>query len=417
MNTLQIFGGHPLEGTVAVHGAKNSVLPILAASVLVRGETVLHNCPDLTDVDAAMAILRHLGCTAVREKNTVVIDAANADRFDIPDALMREMRSSVIFLGAVLARTGAAELSLPGGCELGPRPIDMHLKAMRAMNAVIDEEGGDIRCRAGAFGDCVVDLPFPSVGATENSMLAATRTSGTVIIRGAAREPEISDLACFLREIGVQVAGEGTDVVTVGGGNLSAKRTEHRVIPDRIVAATLLSAVAAAGGDVTLEDAVPEHVLTVSDALCRMGCEITSGKGWIRIRCQGRRKDAGTVETAPYPGFPTDAQPPLMAACLRSTGTTVFKENIFTNRYRHAIELCRMGADIQLDGRIARVRGVEALHGAAVTAPDLRGGAALMVAALAAEGMTEISGVQHIDRGYEQPEKILSGLGAEIRRT
>ena len=400
MSAYIIQGGRPLYGTARVHGAKNSVLPILAATVLCRGTSVIHNCPDLSDVRASMAILEHLGCQVDRSGDTITVDASVVTGNDVPDRLMREMRSSVIFLGAMLARTGSAELSMPGGCELGPRPIDLHLSAIRALGAEIREEGGALHCAipGGRLQGCEYALSLPSVGATENAMLCACGAEGTTVITNAAREPEIVDLQTFLRAAGAEVRGAGTSVVTVRGvGGLHGG--EHTVLPDRIVAATLLSAAA------------------VTAVLAEAGCRVRSGPGRVTLRRDQPLKGVRPIRTAPYPGFPTDAQPPIMAALAKGTGTTVLVENMFESRYRHVDELCRMGADIRVEGRVAVVCGVERLHGASLRSADLRGGAALVVAALGAEGSSEITGLAHIDRGYFGLEDTLRSLGAEISRT
>ena len=416
MSILRITGGNSLDGSVAVHGAKNSVLPIMAAALLTRGETVIHNCPNLSDVSAAVKILQHLGCVVSRKADSVYIDSTDILRYDIPDDLMREMRSSVIFLGAILARCGEAILSMPGGCELGPRPIDLHLGAMRALGAEIDEHGGNIICRAATLRGCEINLSLPSVGATENAMIAASRAEGTTIITNAACEPEIWDLARFLNNLGVSITGAGSPTICIIGTKES-RPVEHTVIADRIVTATYLSAAAATRGNVEITGIVPEHISTVTDALKEMGCKIKKGKDSIYIKAsKGKLSAIKPVITKPYPGFPTDAQPPVMAACLAAEGTTVFVENIFENRYRHAGELLRMGADIKLEGRVAMVSGVKKLHAAPVAATDLRGGAALVIAALAAEGTTEISAISHIDRGYDDLHTSLRQLGASIDR-
>ena len=415
MSILRVNGGRRLDGTVKVHGAKNSVLPILAATILSKSDTVIRNCPDLTDVDAAVRILNRLGCSVTRDGDTVCVDSRQMTGCDIPDGLMREMRSSVIFLGAILARTGYAVLSMPGGCELGPRPIDMHLDALRALGADITEHGGNIICKADRLRGCRIDLAFPSVGATENSMLAASRAKGTTVITNAAREPEIWDLQRFLNKIGAKVFGAGSSIITVEGGDFGYS-AEHKVIPDRIVSATYLCCAACCGGRVKVEGIIPNHLQTVCDALEEMGCTVIVGDDYVYIRAEDSLKAIRPVITRPYPGFPTDAQPPLMAACLKAEGTTAFVENIFENRYRHVDELKRMGADIRLEGRIAIVSGVKKLCAAPVTCTDLRGGAALIAAALGAEGESVISEVRHIDRGYENIEKALSEIGADIIR-
>ncbi len=417
MSVYLVEGGRRLEGTARVHGAKNSVLPILAAAVLCPGVSVVHNCPDLSDVRASVSILEHLGCKVERTGDTVTVDASGLTRNDVPDALMREMRSSVIFLGAILARTGAAELSMPGGCELGPRPIDLHLAAIRALGAEIREEGGALHCALphGALRGCQIDLSLPSVGATENAMLCACGAAGTTTINNAAREPEIVDLQAFLRALGADVRGAGTSTVTVTGGKPLHGGT-HTVMPDRIVAATLLSAVAAAGGEAEILGTDYRQLSTVTAILTEAGCRVRSGEQRILLRREDPLQGVRPIRTAPYPGFPTDAQPPVMAALCKGRGTTVFVENMFESRYRHVDELCRMGARIRLEGRVAVVCGVERLHGARLMAADLRGGAALVVAALGAEGESRIEGLSHIDRGYYGLEETLSGLGACIRR-
>ena len=417
MSAYLVEGGRPLRGTARVHGAKNSVLPILAATILCRGVSEVHNCPDLSDVRASISILEHLGCKVSRTGDTITVDASELTQNDVPDALMREMRSSVIFLGAILARTGSAALSMPGGCELGPRPIDLHLAAIRALGAEIREEGGALLCAlpGGHMAGCEINLSIPSVGATENAMLAACGAEGTTVISNAAREPEIVDLQAFLLALGAEVRGAGSSVVTVRGGNV-LHGGEHTVMPDRIVAATLLSAVASAGGEAEILGTDYRQLSTVTAVLAEAGCRIRSGADYITIRRDGLLKGVRPIRTAPYPGFPTDAQPPVMAALTRSEGTTVIVENMFESRYRHVDELCRMGADIRVEGRVAVICGVDRLRGTGLKAADLRGGAALVVAALGADGRSEITGLTHIDRGYYGLDETLRGLGAGITR-
>ncbi len=415
MSKLRICGGRRLEGSLTVQGAKNSVLPILAASLLAGRGTVIHNCPALSDVDAAVVILEHLGCAVSRAEDKIYVDPCRMSGCCIPDSLMREMRSSVFFLGPILARTGEAVLSMPGGCELGPRPIGFHLDALRAMGAEISEKGGNIVCKAPRLRGCRIDLPMPSVGATENAMLAATAADGVTTITNAAREPEIVDLQNYLSALGARVCGAGTPVITVTGG-ICRRFCEYTVMPDRIAAATFMACAASAGGDVTLENVRPGDLDAVSAVFSAMGCELSASGRSLRLKAPERLSAPGTVPTAPYPGFPTDAQPPVMAAALKAAGTTVFVENIFSNRYRHVPELLRMGAEITLEGRVAIVSGRDKLAGAAVEATDLRGGAALVAAAVGAEGVSEVSGIRHLDRGYEHIEDRLRQLGADIVR-
>ncbi len=416
MSAFLVEGGRPLSGSAKVHGAKNSVLPILAATLLGTGESVIHNCPDLSDVTASLAILEHLGCKTRREGDTVMVNAAAPTRWDVPDHLMREMRSSVIFLGAILGRMGAASMSFPGGCELGPRPIDLHLAAIRALGGEIREGAGLLNCTGEHMAGCDITLSLPSVGATENAMLAAVCAVGATTINNAAREPEIVDLQDFLVAMGAKVRGAGSSVITIEGG-VPLHGGEHTVMGDRIVAATYLTAVAAAGGQAEIVGADYRHLSTVTAVLTEAGCQICSEGSRIAIEVTQPLRGVRPVRTAPYPGFPTDAQAPLMAALCKGTGTSVFVENIFESRYRHVDELARMGADIRVEGKVAVVYGVPTLRGATVQASDLRGGAALVVAGLGAEGVTTITGLQHIDRGYQNLVEVLQGMGANILRT
>ncbi len=415
MSRFLIEGGTALSGEVRIQGAKNSVLPILAATLLNRGVTVLRGCPRLRDVDASVKILRHLGCSAQRSGEILTVDTSGMRGSEIPDTLMREMRSSAIFLGAILARCGTAKLSYPGGCELGPRPIDLHIAGLRQLGAEITEEGGTLLCRAPKLRGREIILSLPSVGATENLMLAACGAEGDTRIVNAAREPEIVDLQNFLRGCGAEVSGAGTDQIVISGGR-TLHECGYTIMPDRIAAATYLCAASSAGGEIRLLGAREEHLSTVAAALREAGCAITGDETGMVCRAPERLRGISPVRTAPYPGFPTDAQAVLMAALLRSRGTTVFEENIFASRYRHVDELVRMGGSIQVSGRVAVVTGVERLHGARVRSTDLRGGAALCVAALAAEGASQVEEISHIDRGYEDLAGDLRRLGARIIR-
>ena len=334
MSQLLVRGGQPLHGEVTIQGAKNSVLPILAATVLTGDRVVLRGCPRLRDVDASIRILQSLGCRAQWEGDALTVDTAALNRCEISDILMREMRSSAIFLGAVLARLGRADISYPGGCELGPRPIDLHLSGLRDLGADIREEGGILHCTASRLAGRELMLSLPSVGATENLMLAACGAEGTTVISNAAREPEIVDLQDFLNACGAEVSGAGSTSVTIRGGK-PLHGCEFRCMPDRIVAATYLCACASAGGEVYLRGARERHLATVADALRQAGCTVAGDGEGIACRCRRRLRAVRPVRTAPYPGFPTDAQAVLMAAMLKSRGTTVFEENIFENRYRH----------------------------------------------------------------------------------
>lgn len=414
MQYYLVEGGKPLHGSIPISGAKNSVLPILAATLLTGGRTVLHNCPDLRDVRSALEILEHLGCRTRRQGSDILVDSSGASRWDVPHALMREMRSSVIFLGPILARFGKARLSLPGGCEIGQRPIDLHLAALRRLGAEIREEGGDILCRAGDLRGREIILSFPSVGATENAMLTACACSGVTRIINAAREPEIADLQAFLQKAGAEISGSGEGVITVSGG-MPRRDVEHTILPDRIETATYLCAAAACGGEVTLTETQPEQVGTVLQCLSEAGCTVRTAGRSITLLAPERLGHIAQVRTMPYPGFPTDAQAPLMAAACTGQGASVFLETIFENRYRHVSELARMGADIRVSGRTALVNGA-ALHGASVRCTDLRGGAALVIAALAARGESRIEDITHIDRGYEHLAEKLTALGGSIRR-
>ncbi len=399
-----------------VHGAKNSTLPLLAACLLCGGECVLHNCPQLSDVGITIQILRHLGCQVQREGSTVTVDSSQIHNFDIPDEWMREMRSSIVFLGAILARTGKAELSFPGGCELGPRPIDLHLSALKKLGVQIHEDHGRLHCsvRHGLRGKNI-GFSFPSVGATENVMLATVLAKGTTVITNAACEPEICDLAAFLNACGARVQGAGSSTIVIQGVE-HLHGCEHHVIPDRIAAATLLSAAAVTGSGILLRGIEPAHLEPVLPVFEEAGCELIVRGKELTIMPPERLSPLQSVRTMPYPGFPTDAQAPIMAMACVAQGTSVFVENIFESRYKHVGELTRLGARIKVEGRVAVIEGVGHLSGASVQAADLRGGAALVVAGLAAEGVTQVNHVRYIDRGYEHLEQTLAQLGANIVR-
>ncbi len=417
MSEIIVKGTKKLEGVLPVQGSKNSSLPILAACVLVDGVSVLHNCPFLSDVDAAVRILRHLGCKVTREGHTLTVDSRNVFCFDIPESLMREMRSSIVFLGSLVSRCRRARLFTPGGCEIGLRPIDLHLSALRALGVSIEDEGSALKFEVREkLEGTTISLSFPSVGATENIILASVFAKGRTTVLNAAREPEILDLADFLNKCGCKifVGSQGTIVID---GVKKAHSCEHTIIPDRIVALTYMSAVACCGGDVLFEKADTSHFLSATGIFEAAGCRLETKKDSVRIISDGKLSAVRDIRTLPYPGFPTDAQAPISAMLCTAEGTSVIVENIFENRFNHVGELVRMGARIKVEGRVAIIDGVKALHGAHVRAVDLRAGSALVVAALAARGKTVISDIRHIDRGYEEIEKCLRNLGAQIERS
>ncbi|MGN0467672.1 MAG: UDP-N-acetylglucosamine 1-carboxyvinyltransferase [Acutalibacteraceae bacterium] len=404
-----------LSGEIDVQGSKNSSLPILAACVLVDGISVIHNVPLLSDVDAAVRILEHLGCSVERENHTLCVDSRNITCYNIPQSLMQQMRSSIVFLGSILSRTGKASISSPGGCEIGLRPIDLHLSSLHSLGAVIDESGSDISFEfAERPKDCVISLSFPSVGATENIILASVFSPGRTTVLNAAREPEISDLAAFLGKCGcrVNIVGEGTIIID---GVKKAHGCEHTVISDRIAALTYMSAVGAAGGDVILNKVDPTAFMSAFSVFEKAGCLVQTEKTKVRISRDKRLRCVRDIRTMPYPGFPTDAQAPVTAMLCTAKGTSVIVENIFESRFKHTGELARMGAKIKIEGRVAIIDGVPFLHGANVCATDLRGGSALVVAALCAKGETVISEINHIERGYENIDVCLSNTGADIK--
>jgi UDP-N-acetylglucosamine 1-carboxyvinyltransferase len=409
-------------GQVAISGAKNAALPILAAALLTPGESVIHNTPDIRDVGVMLEILRRLG---VRVEELAAGDSGRTLRIS-PDGLnspevgadfTREMRSSIFLMGPLLARLGKIRISYPGGCAIGPRPIDFHLRGLEQLGAKIEERFGFIEASVpGRLRGTEIYLDFPSVGATENLMMAAVLAEGTTVVRNAAREPEIVDLQNFLNKLGAKVRGAGMDVIRVQGVTTrSLGSIEHTVIPDRIEAGTFLATAAITGGDVTATGVVPEHLDAVCAKLREMGCAMEEGDDWLR--CLGpKRLKAADLKTLPYPGFPTDMQPQMMALMAVADGTSIVTETIFENRFKVAEELRRLGGNIKTDGRTAVVQGVSQLSGATVECPALREGMALVLAGLAAEGTTTIEQIVHIDRGYQRLAEKLQGLGAQVAR-
>lgn len=414
MQTIILRGGRPLSGTVGIRGCKNAVLPLLAAGLAVRSPCVLTNVPDILDVHTALEILNSLGCPARYQDHTVWLDGSQLRRTRVEAALCGKMRSSILFLGALLSAAGEAQLCRPGGCVLGKRPIDLHLNGLRSLGVSVTEGAREIACQAvKPYGGTVI-LSYPSVGATENLLLAAMGAAGPVQILGAAREPEILDLADFLTACGARIYGAGTGRILAWAGDLHG--TEYRVMPDRMEAATYLAAAASAGGEITLEQVRPDHLKAVLRHYRLTGCHLNVYTDALRIRA-GALRAGPPVRTGPYPAFPTDAQPTFMAAMLRAEGVTVFDETVFDARYRHVEALRSLGANIRTVGSLAAVSGVKQLRGCAMEATDLRGGAAMIAAALGAEGESRITGLGHVLRGYEDIPGSLSALGAEIRIT
>lgn len=410
MRGLRIVGGNRLVGSVTAHGAKNAVLPILAATVLCHGAEI-KNCPDLSDVAVSCHILRHLGYAVGRQGDTLTLHREENGCRDVPPEWMRAMRSSILFLGGMLARCGGVSLCPPGGCALGGRPIDLHLSALRQMGAVITEEGDTLRCTApGGLHGAAVKLPYPSVGATENLLIAAAGTPAETEIRGAAAEPEITDLIRFLRGCGVTIEASPGAILVQGRDTLSG--CTHTVLPDRIEAATYLAAGAVTGGVVTVK-CEPGHLAAPIAVLRRMGCKIKITGGSVALTAPEKLLGAGSIVTLPYPGFPTDLQAVFMAAAAGAKGYTAFTETVFPRRWAHVEELRRMGADITVAGSHAMLRGA-ALTGTALTCTDLRAGAAVVLAALAARGESTVTGLSHIERGYAEFVPTLRHLGAEI---
>ena len=413
LKILTIEGGRPLSGSVRVSGAKNAVLPLLAATAVHGGQYRLENCPKLSDVDATVDILEHLGCQVRREGDVIEVDSRPMGCDAIPREKMVRLRSSVIFLGALLSRCGRAQLWLPGGCCIGRRPIDLHLGALRELGAQVTEEDGRVCCSRAALHGGTVRLRFPSVGATENLLLAAMGASGPVTVVNAAREPEVAALAQFLRAMGARVTGQGSGVIRLDPPK-TFQDVRFRIPPDRIEAATWLCALASAGGALTVTDVCPAQLAPVIDCLRSAGMTVEARGRTLHASC-GALRAVDPIRTGPYPAFPTDAQAPLMAALLKAGGTTCLTETVFEHRFRHVYALRAMGADIAVSGDTARIRGVRALHGANVAATDLRGGAAMVIAALGAEGVSRISEPHHMERGYERLCEKLRGMGATAR--
>ncbi len=415
MERFRVEGGHRLAGEVRVHCAKNAVLPILAGAILADDPTTLLDCPDIADVNNMVRILQTLGCEVSAQGAALRVDASSIQSDTMPEGLSKRLRSSVFMMGALLGRLRRAVVPYPGGCEIGQRPIDLHLAGLTALGVDIREEGGLVVCDGARMRGGEVHLDYPSVGATENVMMAAARIPGRTVIYNAAREPEIADLQRFLNACGARIAGAGSATIEIEGVRRMHGAT-YRPMPDRIEAGTLLAAAAATGGEVELTDAPVEELGAVIAKLREMGCRIETGAGRVTFVAPQRLDSPGQVITLPYPGFPTDMQAQMLALTCCARGTSIITETVFENRFTHVGDLRRMGANIVVKDRTAIVRGVRSLHGARVYARDLRGGAALLIAGLAARGETVVEGAEIVDRGYERLEQMLSGLGAQIRR-
>ncbi len=415
MDKYIINGGEKLYGKVDIQCAKNAVLPLLAASVLTDEPVKIRGVPAINDAENMLGILDEVGCKIKRQRDCTVIDSSNAASPEISTRLTKELRSSVFMLGSILTRFHRAKISYPGGCDIGLRPIDLHLSGLKKLGVRIAEKDGYIHCETDKLQGAEILLDFPSVGATENILLAAVKAEGVTVIRNAAKEPEIIDLQNFLTGMGAKVSGAGGSTIVVEG----VKRlhgVEYTPIGDRIEAGTYLIAAASCGGEIETKGVFPENIAALLHKLRENGCKIHTKNDKIILTSNGRLKAVDLVETMPFPGFPTDLQAQYSALSCTATGTTLVVENLFETRYRYAAELKRMGADITVRGRVAFIRGVERLHGAFLTAGDLRGGAALVLAALKAEGESTVANLYHIDRGYADFEDKLRKLGAKIRR-
>ncbi len=410
-----INGGKKLKGELEISGAKNAVLPILAASVINGGECIINGYPKLRDVDIMIKILTSIGCTVEKNERSIIVNSKNIFTHEIDESLVREMRSSIFLMGPMLARFGKIKISYPGGCEIGHRPIDLHLKGLKEMGVNITEAHGFLECEVEDLRGAEIHLDYPSVGATENIMLSAVLAKGKTIIRNPAKEPEIVDLQNFLNGMGAKISGAGTGTIEVDGVD-SLTNVEHRIMPDRIVAGTILVAAAITKSEITVTNVVSDHILSILSKLKEVGCIILEKENELRIIPPSVLKPVDIIRTLPYPGFPTDMQPQIVSVLTLCEGTSIVTETVFENRFKHTEELMRMGAKIKVDGRVAVIKGVDQLTGAKVSAKDLRGGAALVLAGLAAEGTTIVENIKHIERGYDNFDLMLQKLGADIRR-
>ncbi|AKF94394.1 UDP-N-acetylglucosamine 1-carboxyvinyltransferase [Brevibacillus laterosporus] len=415
MEAFAIEGGKPLSGTLRIHGAKNAALPILAATVLAEGQFHIYDVPHLKDIEVMLKILSEIGAKVSHEDHTVTVDTTDVNQTQVPEDLMGQMRSSIFLMGPLLARLGEVTISRPGGCAIGERRIDLHLSGLAALGAQYTDAEGYITFRSPALEGTKIFLTFPSVGATENIMMAAVLAKGTTRIYNAAREPEIIDLQNFLNSMGAKVRGAGTDTIEIDGVP-RLRAISYRVIPDRIVTGTHLLAVGLSKGHIELSNTIPEHLTALVELVRGSGVEIKTYHDIMEIKNTSRPRAINRIMTSPYPGFPTDLQAQMMVFLSLADGTSLMKETVFEGRFKHVTELERMGASIFVDLGTAFIRGVDRFYGATVEATDLRAGAALVLAGLAAQGTTIVEQTQHIDRGYERIEKQLQQLGASISR-
>lgn len=412
MERYIIEGGNQLEGVIKISGSKNAALPIIAATILNEGVSIIENCPDIHDVKMMFTILEELGAKVDKYNNEIRIDTSKINKMEIPANLMREMRSSVIIAGALLGRFKKCTFTYPGGCEIGARPINMHIDGFKQLGIEVDEEYGYISCKSDKLIGTDITLDFPSVGATENIMLASCMAEGTTYIRNVAREPEIKDLQDFLNNMGAKVKGAGSNTIVITGVK-KLHDVKHKVIADRIEAGTYLCMIAATQGKADLINVNAEHVSAVLHKLKRMGLKIKNTKDMISIMHNGKYQST-MIKTNPYPGFPTDMQSQIAALLTTAKGTSIIVENIFENRFKYVNELIRMGANINIEGNTAIIQGVDKLYGTEVETKDLRGGAALVLAGLMADGITKVSGINYLERGYENLIEKLSIIGAKI---
>lgn len=412
MSEYIIKGGRKISGEVTISGSKNAALPIIAASILNKGKTTLYNVPNIHDTQMMFEILNKIGGKVSKKNNKVIIETSKINKYEIPEDLMRQMRSSVIFAGSLVGRYKKATFSYPGGCDIGTRPIDLHLKAFEKLGINIQKNYGNISCICDKITGEKIDLDFPSVGATENAILASCLGEGKTIITNAAREPEIIDLQNFLNKMGAKIKGAGSNKIEINGVK-QLKDVSYNIMPDRIETGTFLCIAAMTGGSLKLKNADATHITPVIDKLEESGCKIETYKNIIQIEGPKKLK-AVDIKTMPYPGFPTDMQSIFATTMTVAKGTSVIVENIFENRYKYTQELVRMGAKIKVEGKTAVIKGVRKLYGANVKATDLRGGASVVMAGIAAKGMTKVENIEYILRGYEKFDKKLQNIGVDI---